>query len=168
MAPKKRILFVCTGNTCRSPMAEALARRYLGDDQVDVFSAGLFAIEGENASPEAQLVLEEEGIDLSGHRARILTQEMLDQSDLILTMTRAHKKMLLSLYPEHGQKVWTLKGWVASLKGEAIDIDNEDIPDPFGYDVSVYAKTRDELKTLILDVQNIQKKHGEWKSEAEA
>ncbi|MDY0323553.1 MAG: low molecular weight protein arginine phosphatase [Candidatus Carbobacillus sp.] len=157
MESKKRILFVCTGNTCRSPMAEALARRYWGEDQVEVLSAGLFAIEGESASPEAQLVLEEEGIDLSQHRARPLTSELLEEADLILTMTRAHRQMLLSLYPEHEHKIWTLKAWVGSLKGETVNEEDEDIPDPFGYDVAVYAQTRDLLKSLVIDIQRPQK-----------
>src|SRR5262245_63475713 len=86
-----RVLVVCTGNTCRSPIAAALLRRELaasGRHDVSVESAGTGAWEGAPASEGAYLVMLEREIDISGHRARPLTPEMVQQADLILTMGR--------------------------------------------------------------------------------
>ncbi|HHZ16127.1 MAG TPA: protein tyrosine phosphatase [Clostridia bacterium] len=116
----KRVLFVCTGNTCRSTMAEVLARDFLHrraleggispDDMViEVLSAGTGAIEGEPAAPQARAVMEERGLDLSQHRARFLTAKMMQEADLILTMTEKHKQYIEEIMPEAKGKVFILK-----------------------------------------------------------
>ncbi len=87
------VLFVCSGNTCRSPLAEAAFRRLLaaaGRTDIAVGSAGTGAYDGAPASEGAYLVALEAGLDLSGHRARLLTREMVAQADLILTMAKGH------------------------------------------------------------------------------
>lgn len=109
----KKILFVCTGNTCRSSMAGSIARDLLqkkgwSKEQVMVLSAGLAAVPGAPATPEAVKALEEQGLDLTEHRARGLTPELVEEASLILTMTREHKRRLFSWFPQHQHKIFTL------------------------------------------------------------
>ena len=110
MDPVKNVLLVCTGNTCRSPMAEAILARLAGEEglKVSVRSAGLFAMDGAEASENTRRVLGERGIRFS-HRARSIRPELIDWADLILTMTLDHKRRLISMNPESVGKVFTLK-----------------------------------------------------------
>jgi protein-tyrosine phosphatase len=111
------VLFVCTGNTCRSSMAEVLACDYLrrrgteddGTATIRVISAGTGAIDDEPASAQARAVMSEKGLDLSRHKARFLTVQMLQEADLILTMTERHKKYIEDILPEARGKVHLLK-----------------------------------------------------------
>jgi len=110
---------VCTGNTCRSPMAESLMRRKLArrlhcsdDDLLDhgysVMSAGLAAHRGAPASPEAVELLDEDGIDLRSHESQMLTRALVEQADRIVTMTRSHRDAIVSNMPEFAHKVRVL------------------------------------------------------------
>lgn len=108
---KERVLFVCTGNTCRSPMAEAILNFY-GNEQAEARSAGLFANVGQGANPKAITALKTLGIDLSGHASQPLTAELMEWASLILTMTQNHKKSIISDYPEAIDKTYTIKEFV--------------------------------------------------------
>ena len=148
----KSVLFVCTGNTCRSPMAEALLRRRLKELRIEgvaVGSAGLAALPGDPATPEAVEVLGELGLDHSGHRSRPLTPDLLREADLVLTMENRHKQAILQHLPEITDKVYTLKEF-AGLAGQG------DVEDPLKYlydarhdPVEGYRRTRDELAGAV-------------------
>ena len=140
----KRILLVCTGNICRSPLAAALLQRALaqrGIDGLEVASAGTGAWDGAPVSEGAYLVGLERGLDLSAHRARLLTRELVEEADLILTMARHHRARVDELGGEG--HVFVL-GEYAGREGDAAEVS-----DPFGGDLEVYRDTCVELEALI-------------------
>ena len=142
-----RILFVCTGNTCRSPMAEAIAReglRVRGWDDVEVRSAGAGAFPGAPPSGGAVRVAAERGISLDGHRATLLTRREVEWADLILTMSPSHLMRVSEL--GGGQRAALL---TAYAEGLGTGMDSGSIPDPIGGSDREYAETYDRLEGLI-------------------
>lgn len=142
-----RILFVCSGNTCRSPTAEALMRREAAARHLEgvlVASAGTGAVDGAPASEGAYLVGLEHGLDLSGHRSRALTPELLRSADLVLTMGRSHLGAVRAMGA--GDRAHLLGDFADGRTGA------NDVSDPFGADLDQYRRTYDELETLVVRV----------------
>lgn len=141
------ILFVCSGNTCRSPMAEAITRHMLAErlhvpeDDLEkrglqIVSAGAMALPGARAAGPAIDVVREMGGDLSRHRSRMLSVELIHQADMIFTMSQNHARAVTAMVPSAAEKVATLNP-------------QGDIEDPIGGDVSLYQQVAGELRTLI-------------------
>ncbi|MFU0800097.1 MAG: low molecular weight protein arginine phosphatase [Xylanivirga thermophila] len=131
----RKILFVCTGNTCRSSMAEVMFKQYLKEAQInDIMagSAGIYATEGDRATLQAIEVMNELDLDLTGHRACRLTPELVQNANLILTMTNDQKMLIKIMEPSAMGKVYTLK--------EFAGYEDPDILDPFGQDVETYRR----------------------------
>lgn len=142
MSEKHLIVFVCTGNTCRSPMAAALFNKLNTRPEWSAVSCGLAAFGGEPATLEArQTLFVDFGISLESHRARPATAECLKDADLILTMTTSHRLSLLQVMPELGGRIFTI--------GEKAGRPDLSIPDPFGQDLPVYRQTATLLASLI-------------------
>lgn len=139
------MLMVCSGNTCRSPLAAALLARSIearGDlPLVKVASAGTSAWEGAPASEGSYLVGLELGLDLGGHRARLLTRELIDDADLILTMTEAHLGRVAEL--GGGDRAATIAGYAGASGADG------DIPDPFGGEVAGYRVAAERIAVLV-------------------
>jgi len=148
---KATILFVCTGNTCRSPMAEALCKKHLAQlmglsvgelpgQGYRIVSAGTNAFQGMSASSEAVSVMHERGCNISQHSSRLLDNELIGEADVIYVMSRAHSKVLSRIEPNAAERVHLL------------DPDEHDIADPVGADIDRFGRCADEIELAIKEL----------------
>jgi protein-tyrosine phosphatase len=143
---KRTIVFVCTGNTCRSPMAQGLLQQYLDENgitTVEVRTAGVMTIPGLLPTPEAVQVMDGSGIDIRKHRSAPLTPEMIRKADLVLGMTPFHVQFALRLADDARHKTFLLKEYAKS------DLKNYQISDPMGATLEVYKRVFREIKLAI-------------------
>lgn len=136
-----KIMFVCTGNTCRSPMAEVIAKDVFGEMPISIISRGVSVYETSMASKNAIDVMQSIGIDLSNHISTQVTISDMLGSDLIFTMTAEHKKALQALSPQSSDKIFTITEYSGATK---------DILDPYGLDLHYYNLCALELQKYIL------------------
>lgn len=147
----KNFLFVCTGNTCRSPMAEAVFK-HLAGEKVNAQSAGLFAMHGSPANEKTVKVLSDKNIPVS-HQSQPVTAELLEWADFVLTMTEDHKQAINQRYTTYAKKVFTLKEYVSVIEGTD-EVWDKDIIDPYGGSTQAYQQTFDELIQLLHKINN--------------
>lgn len=130
-----KIMFICTGNICRSVMADWLMKKKLEEKNItniEVYSSGIFAMQDDVSTYEAIEVMEEYGVDLKKHRATPTIKSNIKEMDLILCMTISHKQTLINMYPDLKDKIFTLKEYV-EVTEKGIEI-----RDPWGYTLAVY------------------------------
>jgi protein-tyrosine-phosphatase len=140
----KKILFVCSGNTCRSPLAEGIAKKIFPDRteaSVDISSAGSSAFEGTTASEHAIEVARRHGVDVSGHQSRLLSRTDVREADLVVTMSQKHRDTVGILDPE--ALAYTV------LLTDFCD-DQGDVPDPIGGDIDEYERAYGLINRCVM------------------
>jgi RpiB/LacA/LacB family sugar-phosphate isomerase len=151
----KTILFICTGNVCRSPMAEGLFRKAAGGrGEFRVLSAGIGAIDGQPPTPHSVQAMRELGVDISGQRSRALTAELVREADFIFGMTHAHVDTIALLYPQAAEKTFLLLEF-----DEMLEPFEKDIADPIGSPYPVYVNCRDQIEHGIASLLKFMEQH---------
>ena len=142
-----KIMFICTGNICRSAMAEGILKKIVKERNLDieVYSCGIYAEDGDYATYNAIEAAKYYDVDISNHRATNIRNSQIEEMDIILCATNSHKNMVIAMYPNLVTKVYTMK--------EYAEIDENgkymDIKDPWGYDMNVYMNCIQEIKYCI-------------------
>lgn len=140
-----KILIVCTGNTCRSPMTEGIFNELKKDLDIQVLSAGISADAGSPISENAIKFME--GIhDISHYRAKMVNEDLVEQADLILTMTKTHRDILVNSYKGIEDKTYLLNDYAFGLE--------DDIDDPFGGSLEVYDRVGKEIYRAVKNIIN--------------
>jgi RpiB/LacA/LacB family sugar-phosphate isomerase len=151
----KTILFICTGNVCRSPMAEALFQRAAaGRGEFRVFSAGLGAVDGQPPTAHSVAAMRELGIDISQQHSRMLTADLVRQADYIFGMTHSHVDAIALLYPPAAEKTFLLREF-----DDTLEEFEKDISDPIGGTYEVYENCRDQIEQGIASLLKFMEQH---------
>ena len=150
-----KILFVCTGNSCRSPMAQGYMQKRLdemGRKDVEVISAGTILLVGAPATIEAQQVIREAGGDISKHTSRRVSADDVRSANFIFVMEKRHRQYLVDNFPEASKKIFLLKEFKNVNSGAS---DDSDIPDPIGQDIGVYREVFEIIKASVERILNV-------------
>ena len=151
MSDQKNVLFVCTGNTCRSPMAEAFFRKAIdGREDYKVSSAGLAASRGSRANPETAALLKKRGIPLDGFASRLVNEAVLSEATHVFAMTRDHLESLEERFPQHSDKFYLVCEF-AEVPGAKL---GADVPDPIGLGRRAYEEVADMFDVAIPSIIN--------------
>lgn len=144
-----KIMFICTGNICRSAMAHWLMEKKIKENNikdVEIYSCGIFAEDGDRSTYNAIEAMEEYDVNLKNHRATNIRNSKIREMDLILCATKSHKYSVLQMYPELKGKVYTMKEYVQP------DIEDIDIKDPWGYDIEIYRFCAAEIDRCLNEI----------------
>lgn len=130
----KKIMFICTGNICRSAMAHGLMDKFVKEQNkdIEVYSCGIFAEDGDAPTYNAIEAIKEYGVDLRKHKATNIRNSRIKEMDIILCATTSHKNNVINMYPDLKEKIFTIKEYADFDKNDL------DIPDPWGYDIETY------------------------------
>jgi glycine hydroxymethyltransferase len=151
----KTILFICTGNVCRSPMAEALFRHVVrGRGEFRVVSAGIGAVDGQPPTLHSVRAMRELGVDISGQRSRMLTGDLVRAADIILGMTHGHVDTVALMYPKLAEKTFLLREF-----DETLEPYEKDISDPIGSPYEIYVECRDQIEQGIASLLKFMEQH---------
>lgn len=141
-----KIMFICTGNICRSAIAEGMLKKMTSNmDNIQVYSCGIYAETGDGATYNAIQAAKEYGADISSHRATNIRESKIEEMNLILCATVSHKQSVLYLYPNLEGKVYTMKEYAKLDKAGQ----NMDIKDPWGYNEEIYRKCAEEINECL-------------------
>ena len=141
-----KVLVICTGNTCRSPMAEGIFKSLIKENSLDfeISSAGTDAYDGDSVTNHAEMALKKMGIDISNHKSKLVHRDLIERVDLVLTMTKSHKETIIKKFPEAKNKVFLLNEYAFE--------EFKDVVDPFGGTIIDYEKARDEIYTAAEEI----------------
>lgn len=145
-----KIMFICTGNICRSAMAEGMMKKLAKDNdlKLDICSCGIYAEDGDYATYNAIEASEYYDVDIKKHRATNIRNSKIKEMDLILCATESHKQSVVYMYPELKEKIYTMKEY-AKIDKNGQDMD---IKDPWGYDINVYQKCAKEIEECLTKI----------------
>ena len=149
----RKIMFVCTGNICRSAMAEKMLAKRVKEENLDieVYSCGVSAQSGDWPTFFSIEACKDYGVDLAKHRATNIIYSDIEEMDLVLCATESHKDIVLDWYPDLEGKVFTMKEYVNDTENGI------DIKDPWGYDSEVYRKCASEIESIIEKIVEIER-----------
>ena len=156
MGDIKKVLFVCTGNSCRSVMAEGLMKKYLkelGKENIQVASAGISATGGLSPTDETVKVMQDEGIDVTAHKTTRIDENIVKEADLILVMEDMHRQFIDSNYPEGSFKTYLLKEY--ETEGWPNYPESKGIPDPITKPIEYYRLSLAVIKDQVKRIANL-------------
>lgn len=142
-----KIMFICTGNTCRSAMADGLAKKIIKEKNlnIEVYSAGIFAQTGEHASYNSIAIMKEYDVDIVLHKATSVDESKIKEMDLILCATKNHKAELQARYNDLKDRIFTMKEY-AGIDNDGTDMD---IKDPWGYNINTFRACAAEISICV-------------------